>query len=100
MALVPLATKGNYFHVYDFRVKTGRGDEFVDLFNKFDYGDNNPFVAALAFPARGRTPTGVGLRRAVAGIAGHGGGCRICQVAVIRLNWDTVRKISASAVLA
>ena len=27
MALVPLATKGNYFHVYDFRVKAGRGDE-------------------------------------------------------------------------
>ena len=23
MALVPLATKGNYFHVYDFRVKPG-----------------------------------------------------------------------------
>ena len=43
MALVPLATKGNYFHVYDFRVKAGRGDEFVELFNKFDYGDNNPF---------------------------------------------------------
>ena len=42
MALVPLATKGNYFHVYDFRVKAGRGDEFVELFNKFDYGDNNP----------------------------------------------------------
>jgi hypothetical protein len=32
MALVPLATKGNYFHVYDFRVKPGRGDEFVELF--------------------------------------------------------------------
>jgi hypothetical protein len=44
-ALVPLATKGNYFHVYDFRVKPGRGDEFVELFNKFDYGDNNPFHA-------------------------------------------------------
>jgi len=43
MALVPLATKGNYFHVYDFRVKPGKGDEFVELFNKFDYGDNNPF---------------------------------------------------------
>ena len=36
MALVPLATKGNYFHVYDFRVNPGRGDEFVELFNKFD----------------------------------------------------------------
>ena len=43
MALVPLATKGNYFHVYDFRVKSGTGDQFIELFNKFDYGDNNPF---------------------------------------------------------
>ena len=43
MALVPLATKGNYFHVYDFRVKPGTGERFIELFNKFDYGDNNPF---------------------------------------------------------
>jgi hypothetical protein len=43
MALVPLATKGNYFHVYDFRVKPGRGDDFIELFNKFDYGGYNPF---------------------------------------------------------
>lgn len=43
MALVPLATRGNWFHVYDFRVQPGRGDEFVELFNSFDYGDNNPF---------------------------------------------------------
>jgi hypothetical protein len=43
MALVPLATKGNYFHVYDFRVKSGTGERFIELFNKFDYGDNNPF---------------------------------------------------------
>jgi hypothetical protein len=48
MALIPLATKGNYFHVYDFRVKAGRGDEFVELFNKFDYGDNNPFHRSSA----------------------------------------------------
>jgi hypothetical protein len=48
MALVPLATKGNYFHVYDFRVRRGRGDEFVELFNKFDYGDNNPFHRSRA----------------------------------------------------
>ena len=48
MALVPLANKGNYFHVYDFRVKAGRGDEFVELFNKFDYGDNNPFHRSRA----------------------------------------------------
>jgi hypothetical protein len=38
-----VAPKGNYFHVYDFEVKPGRGDEFVELFNKFDYGDNNLF---------------------------------------------------------
>ena len=48
MALIPLATKGNYFHVYDFRVNPGRGDEFVELFNKFDYGDNNPFHRSRA----------------------------------------------------
>ena len=48
MALVPLAAQGNYFHVYDFRVKAGRGDEFIDAFNKFDYGDNNPFHRSSA----------------------------------------------------
>ena len=48
MALVPLATKGNYFHVYDFRVKSGRGDDFIELFNKFDYGGNNPFHRSQA----------------------------------------------------
>src|SRR3981081_3656561 len=48
MLLVPMATKGNYFHVYDFRVKPGRGDEFIELFNKFDYGDNNPFHQSRA----------------------------------------------------
>ncbi len=42
MALEPLAKKGHYFHVYDFRVKPGRGDEFIDLFNEFDYSDENP----------------------------------------------------------
>lgn len=48
MALVPLAQKGNYFHVYDFRVKPGRGEEFVAKFNEFDYGDNNPFHRSAA----------------------------------------------------
>src|SRR5437868_9887604 len=43
-----LATKGNYFHVYDFRVKSGRGDEFIEAFNAFDYGDNNPFHRSRA----------------------------------------------------
>jgi hypothetical protein len=43
MALVPLAAKGNFVHVYDFRVKPGRGDDFIALFNAFDYSDGNPF---------------------------------------------------------
>ena len=42
MALTALATKGNYFHVYDFRVKPGSGDRFIKLFDTFDYSDTNP----------------------------------------------------------
>ncbi|MEE8332643.1 MAG: hypothetical protein V3R85_02255 [Alphaproteobacteria bacterium] len=42
MAMEPLAKKGNFFHVYDFRVTPGNGNEFIDLFNEFDYSDENP----------------------------------------------------------
>tara|TARA_A100001037_G_scaffold305992_1_gene348524 strand:+ start:588 stop:1019 length:432 start_codon:yes stop_codon:yes gene_type:complete len=42
MALEPLAKLGNFFHVYDFRVKAGTGEQFIQLFNEFDYGDDNP----------------------------------------------------------
>ena len=42
MTLEALAKKGHYFHIYDFRVKPGTGDEFIDLFNEFDYSDVNP----------------------------------------------------------
>ncbi len=42
MSLVALATKGNYFHVYDFRVKPGMGDTFIRKFDEFDYSDENP----------------------------------------------------------
>lgn len=42
MAMEPLAKKGNFFHVYDFRVTPGSGDRFIDLFNAFDYSDENP----------------------------------------------------------
>ena len=38
----PLGTKGNYFHIYDFRVKPGTGDEFLRKFEEFDYSDGNP----------------------------------------------------------
>jgi len=42
MAMVPLASKGNFLHVYDFRVKPGTGAEFILLFDRFDYSDANP----------------------------------------------------------
>ena len=59
MTLVPLSNQGNYFHVYDIRVKSGRGDEFIELFNKFDFGDNNPF-----HPSRAQVKDGVLCRDA------------------------------------
>jgi quinol monooxygenase YgiN len=39
---------GNYFHIYDFRVKAGREQEFVKLFNEFDYSDGNPMHKSSA----------------------------------------------------
>ena len=42
MTLEALAKRGNFFHVYDFRVKPGTGEEFIRLFNEFDYSDENP----------------------------------------------------------
>jgi hypothetical protein len=48
MAQEPLATKGNFLHIYDFRVTKGREDEFVRLFEKFDYSDGNPMHKSAA----------------------------------------------------
>jgi hypothetical protein len=48
MALVSMGKKGNYVHVYDFRVKPGRGDEFIKLFDTFDYSDANPMHKSKA----------------------------------------------------
>ena len=42
MALVPLAAKGNFMHVFDFHVLPGTGEEFIRLFEAFDYSDDNP----------------------------------------------------------
>ena len=42
MTMVPLASKGNFIHVYDFRVKPGSGERFIKMFNKADYSDDNP----------------------------------------------------------
>lgn len=48
MALVPLATKGHFMHVFDFRVLPGRGEEFIRLFEEFDYSDGNPMHKSAA----------------------------------------------------
>ena len=48
MSLIPLASMGNYFHIYDFRVKPGLADEFVRVFNEFDYSDGNPMHKSRA----------------------------------------------------
>lgn len=48
MAQEPIGTKGNYFHIYDFRVKPGTGPEFVRLFEDFDYSDENPMHKSWA----------------------------------------------------
>lgn len=42
MALVPLSSKGHFMHVFDFRVLPGTGEEFMRLFEQFDYSDENP----------------------------------------------------------
>ena len=42
MALVPIAEQGNYLHIYDFKVDPDHIDDFIRLFNQFDYSDVNP----------------------------------------------------------
>ncbi|HEY5064949.1 MAG TPA: hypothetical protein VIJ04_09050 [Xanthobacteraceae bacterium] len=48
MAQEPLATKGNYLHIYDFRVEKGKEAEFIRLFETFDYSDGNPMHKSSA----------------------------------------------------
>lgn len=48
MAQEPLAELGNVLHIYDFRVKAGMGDEFIALFNAFDYSEDNVMHASPA----------------------------------------------------
>ena len=48
MALVPLASKGNFFHIYEFHVKPGCEEEFIRLFDEFDYSDGNPMHKSSA----------------------------------------------------
>lgn len=42
MAQEPLAQRGSVLHIYDFRVVAGHEEEFIRLFEEFDYGDDNP----------------------------------------------------------
>ena len=48
MAQEPLATKGNYLHIYDFRIKPGSEAEFIRQFEEFDYSDGNPMHKSAA----------------------------------------------------
>ena len=48
MAARPLAQKGNFLHVYDFRVKPGKGDDFIRKFEEFDHSGQNPMHASPA----------------------------------------------------
>jgi quinol monooxygenase YgiN len=48
MGLVSLAKAGNYMHIYDFRVKPGTGEQFIKLFDEFDYSDANPMHKSKA----------------------------------------------------
>ncbi|MCK8786820.1 antibiotic biosynthesis monooxygenase [Roseomonas sp. NAR14] len=48
MANAPLANKGNFLHIYDFRVIPGREAEFIRLFETFDYSDENPMHKSAA----------------------------------------------------
>ena len=40
--MVPIAGLGNFLHIYDFYVEKENIDEFIRLFNEFDYGGDNP----------------------------------------------------------
>jgi hypothetical protein len=48
MAQLPIAKKGNFLHIYDFRVKKGHEAEFVRSFDEFDYSDGNPMHKSSA----------------------------------------------------
>jgi hypothetical protein len=48
MAQTPIANKGNFLHIYDFRVMAGHEEEFIRLFDEFDYSDGNPMHKSSA----------------------------------------------------
>jgi len=42
MAKQPLATVGNFLHIYDFQVKPGSGEAFIEAFRDYDQSGTNP----------------------------------------------------------
>ena len=44
----PIAELGNFLHIYDFYVEEENIDEFIRLFNEFDYSGNNPMHMSSA----------------------------------------------------
>lgn len=44
----PLATKGNYLHIYDFEIQPGSEEQFIREFEEFDYSDGNPMHKSSA----------------------------------------------------
>src|ERR1700737_1200685 len=48
MAQEPIATKGIFLHIYDFRVKAGHAGEVIKSFEVFDYSEDNPMHKSSA----------------------------------------------------
>lgn len=48
MAQEPLAKQGNFLHIYDFHVIPGKEEEFIRLFEEFDYSEGNPMHKSSA----------------------------------------------------
>ena len=48
MTQEPLAKRGNFLHIYNFRVRAGHEEEFIRLFDEFDYSDGNPMHKSAA----------------------------------------------------
>lgn len=48
MAQEPLATKGNFLHIYDFTIAPGSEAAFIREFEDFDYSDGNPMHKSWA----------------------------------------------------
>jgi hypothetical protein len=42
VALEPIAKQNNFLHIYEFHVDPNHIDDFIRLFNEFDYSDENP----------------------------------------------------------